>query len=73
MAKLISIEESNEVAGPNSGWNGSLIDVVLERDGQQLKGTGITYLEEESEDYLDEVFDEWLELAEQGEDGFTLL
>lgn len=78
MAKLVSVVDSN-ITAPDR----TLIDVVLERDGVQVQGLGITYLEsfdehgneltEQDPDYCDDVYDEWMEYAISGEEGFTIL
>jgi len=81
MAKLVSSKVSEE---QSRDWHGTLSDFVIEKDGVQVQGVGITYLDcEETEDengewvldpvYLNEVFEEWKEYAEAGEEGYTIL
>jgi len=77
---IVSNKESKE------HWDkGTLSDIVLidEVSGVCVCGTGITYLESFDEDgleleegdegYLQDVYDEWIELAEAGEEGFTIV
>lgn len=77
---IVSNTESNE------HWErGTLSDIVLidEATGVCVKGQGITYLESfdgdgyelepGQEGYLEDVYEEWLELAEAGEEGFSIV
>ena len=51
-----------------------LTDVVLECDGVAIAVTDIAWWDEESAaDCLMAVFEEWLMLAQQGIDGYTVL
>ena len=77
---IVSNTESNE------HWErGTLSDIVLidEVTGVCVQGLGITYLEsfdeageeleEGDEGYLEDVYAEWLEMAEAGEAGFSIV
>lgn len=46
------------------------LNVVVECNGVKVRGEGISYIDDE---FDEAVFEEWLELAEAGEDGFTKL
>lgn len=58
-------------------WQGgTLSDIVLidEATGVCVQGRGITYLESHDDaDYLQEVYDEWLDSAKLGEEGFSIV
>lgn len=44
------------------------INVVVEHDGNTVRAEGITYIDEGFDEC---VFEEWLELAQMGVEGFT--
>lgn len=80
MISIVSNVESREK------WDrGTLSDIVLidEVTGICVEGQGITYLEsfdedgneltDEDEGYLQDVYDDWLEMAEAGEEGFRIV
>ena len=66
---VVAINVSKE---QHSDFDGELVDVVLEDTdtGTRVQATGITYVEGEELDY---VMEEWVEFAENGVEGFTLL
>lgn len=77
---IVSSTESRE------HWDkGTLSDIILmdEATGVCVEGRGITYLESfdgdgyelepGQEGYLEDVYEEWLELAEAGEEGFSIV
>lgn len=80
MISVVSNVESKE------HWaNGTLSDIVLidEVTGICVAGTGITYLEsfdaegneleEGDEGYLQDVYDDWMDMVKIGEPGFAIV
>lgn len=64
---VVSIEAGDYFIGEST--SGSTVDVTLERDGVYVKCEGILIWESE---YCDnDLFDEWLSYAEDGEEGYT--
>ena len=62
MVRIVSIEE-----------NGDGHDVVLEEDGVQVCGTEVDWHGVDDEDELAGLFEEWLELADDGDENFERL
>lgn len=63
---VVSIEEDGVFDGETT------VAVTLQRDNVKIKCEGILIWEDD-EDELESVFEEWLELAQDGIDGFTVL
>ncbi len=66
---VVSIAEGEYYFGAST--SGSTVDVTLERDGRFAKCEGILIWDEDAEEDLSELFDEWLAMADAGEEGYT--
>jgi|DEB0MinimDraft_12_1074336.scaffolds.fasta_scaffold01059_2 hypothetical protein len=51
----------------------STFDVVLECDGTLVQCAGVAWLDEQDNDYMLGLFEEWHDLALEGEEGYTIL
>jgi hypothetical protein len=79
------ISKVSDVESKEHWANGTLSDIVLidESTGICVEGRGITYLEsfdeagneleEGDEGYLQDIYDDWLELAQVGEEGYRIV
>ena len=67
--KVVSVEEAGYYSGEYT--SGSTVKVTLERDGDFATCDGILIWEEELAD--SDLFDEWVALAVDGEEGYTAM
>lgn len=64
--EVVSVEDGGWYADKYT--SGSTVNVTLFKDGVYAKCEGILIWEEE---YAEDAFEEWLEMAADGEDGYT--
>ena len=67
--KVVSVEDAGYYSGAYT--SGSTVKVTLERDGDFATCDGILIWEEELAD--SDLFDEWVALAVDGEEGYTAM
>lgn len=67
--KVVSIEAGDYYTSEYT--SGSTVNVTLERDGEFAKCEGILIWDEDNGDDLNDIFDEWVCMAEAGEEGYT--
>lgn len=65
--KVVSIEAGDYFSGEHT--SGSTVNVTLERDGEFARCEGILIWEEELAD--SDLFEEWVAMADAGEEGYT--
>lgn len=51
--------------------SGSTVDVVLKRGNEFAKCEGILIFEEQDDESMFEYFEEWKQMAQSGEDGYS--
>ena len=67
--EVISIEAGDYYASEYT--SGSTVNVTLMRGGETVKCEGILIWDEDAEEDLNDIFDEWVAMAADGEQGYT--
>jgi hypothetical protein len=71
LVEVVSVEDSGYYSGGNV--SGSTVNVTLQRGSDFASCDQILFWEECSQEELNDVFDEWVDLAIGGEEGYSAM